>query len=219
MGTFRCEWAVTNLSMGQIRDRWKTDRAAVIGCVAPTVCIRRVGVHETGIVPTQFAVCVTDSAIPASAASASQAELDAVVEAPGLHDTRTLCTEGSGDQAVPNDDRTVQDIREPCPRIADIVAEIVGNRHILDGVYEAVSRVTRFQNPVRRDRPVGTGCEYTALYRLHVRLDSGITRVRLGGAVIDVFDETRIDAGSGSGSRASRTGRERRSDCADVERV
>src|SRR5438093_958306 len=100
--------------------------------MASTVGIRRVGVHETGIVPTQFAVCVTDSAIPASAASPSQAELDAVVEAPGCHDTRTLGAEGSRGQGVPNDDWTVQHIRERCTRIADIEAEVVGDRHVLD---------------------------------------------------------------------------------------
>src|SRR5437762_6350735 len=184
-----------------------------------TISVSRIRIDHTGIIPTQFAVCVTDSAIPASGASASQAELDAVVAAIGFHDTWTLCTEGSRGQGVPNDDWTVQHIGERCTRIADIEAEVVGNRHVLDGVYETVARVTCFENPVRRDRPVGACCEYTALYRLHVRLDSGITRVRLRGAEIDVFDETRIDAGSGSGSRASRTGSKRRSDCADVERV
>src|SRR5437870_5289797 len=149
--------------------------------MAATIAVSRIRIDQTGIVPTQFAVCVTDRAIPASAASASQAELDAVVEAPGCHDTRTLCAEGSRDQAVPNDDRTVQHICEPCTRVADIEAQVVGNRHVFDGVYQTVARVTRLQNPVRRDRPVGTGCEYTTLYRLHVRLDSGITRILFGG--------------------------------------
>src|SRR5213593_4582746 len=123
--------------------------------MAATTSVSRIRIDQTGIVPTQFAIRVTDSAIPASAAPASQAELDAVVDAPGLHDTRTFRTEGSGDQVGANDDWTVQHVREPCTRIADIEAQVVSNRHILDGVNETVARVTRFENPVRRDRPVG----------------------------------------------------------------
>src|SRR2546422_1755146 len=98
--------------------------------MAATVRICRIRIHQTRVVTAQLAVRVTDRAIPARAAPASQAELQAVIFAVWFHDTRTLCAEGCGDQGVHarvirNDHWTVQHISERSTRIANVETEVV----------------------------------------------------------------------------------------------
>ena len=180
--------------------------------MAAAIAVRRIGIDQTGVVPAEFTVRVTHRSIPARAAPASQPKLHAIVAAVRLHNTRTLGAERRRVEvvhagAVRNHHWPVQHIRERCPRITNVEAEIVRNRHVLDGIHQTAACVTRFQNPVRGDRPVGAGCEFAAFDGLHVRLDRGIARVGLGGAEVHVLNETaRVHTGRRTGRRTAAAG-------------
>ena len=125
--------------------------------MAAAIAVRRIGIDQTGVVPAEFTVRVTHRSIPARAAPASQPKLHAIVAAVRLHNTRTLGAERRRVEvvhagAVRNHHWPVQHIRERCPRITNVEAEIVRNRHVLDGVVEALVGVTSLQAQGRRDR-------------------------------------------------------------------
>src|SRR5205814_4227089 len=121
-------------------------------------------------------------------------ELQTVITANRLHWPRALSAERRGSQIVVavrvgNNYRPVQHISKSRSRVADVEAKVVGDRHILDRVVEALARVTSLQPPLVGDGPIHTRHKLMLRDGLHVRLNRRITRIRLRGTEIHVFNE------------------------------
>src|SRR6185369_6001660 len=134
----------------------------------------------------------------------------------------TLCTERRGVEIVArgvrsaskavrtvaarNYGRAVQEVRETGTRVANVETEVIGDRHILDRLIEALARVASFESPVRSDGPINASDNFVLGHWAHVRLYGRITRIRLGCAEVHVFDEA-ADRHTRSWTGGSATGR------------
>ena len=168
MRPVRRERTFVDLSVRQIRHRRKIKSAVIVWTVASAVAVRGVGVDEAGVVTPQFAKRVADGSVQSAACPASQPELHAIVAAARWNHARTLGAEGCGVEIIVTgivryDDGPVQNVRKLRTRVADVVAQVVRDRHVLDRIHKPIPGVASFKNPIGSNGPIGSRCEHIAL--------------------------------------------------------
>src|SRR6516162_10152571 len=116
--------------------------------MAASVSVRRVGVCQSGIIASQAAPQITDSAPQVGACLAGQPDLKTVIAAAGFRRCRTLGAKRNRIVIVDvvgirNYGRPAKDVcKWDGARIPDVVTEIIRDRHIFDGLIESLARVS-----------------------------------------------------------------------------
>ena len=117
-----------------------------------TVGVSRICIGEAGVIAVQTAPQITDGTIPPGRSLVAEPEFHAVIAADRLNCLRTLRAEWRrivvvNILVIGYHSRPVQHVREGCARIADVVTQVVGNRHVLDCLVEALARVPALKRP------------------------------------------------------------------------
>src|SRR3989475_1329146 len=125
MRPIRRQWTIVDLPIRQIRHRGKIEGPVVIGAVAAAIPIRGIGVHEAGVVTSQFAEGVADGAKQPRPRPPRQTELNSIVPAARRDYARALGAEGDSveivDTGIVRYDRgPVQKVRKLRTRVADV---------------------------------------------------------------------------------------------------
>src|SRR5581483_4674697 len=117
-------------------------------------------------------------------------------------------------------DRPMQNVGETSARVANVEAQVIGDRHVLNSAVEALAGVPGLQAPRRSDGPVCARYVLVLQHRLEVRVDSGITRVGLGCTEVHVLDEpAHSHAWRWAGRRTAAAEGERRRDLGEISIV
>src|SRR5215471_4441157 len=124
------------------------------------------------------------------------------------------CTRETGRRDTWNDGWPSQDIgKSKAAGIANVITEIVRDRHIFDRLIKPLACITCLQRPLGTDGPIETEIEGVALHWFHLGLDGWILRIGLRRSKILILNEPRAYAWSRTGSRAACAEVQSRCDC------
>ena len=188
------ERPVVDLAVGKVGHGRQIERAAVVGRMASTVSIGGIGVGQAGVIAGQLAVRIADHPEPVGRGLPGETEFRPVVVTNGADHGRTLRAERHGivvivAASVGRDRRAMQHVGQMGSRIADVVTQVVGDGHVLDGHIQDLAGEAGLQAPMGVDGPIDAARVLVLFHGLHAGVDGRVARIRVGSPEVDVFDE------------------------------